>query len=115
MAVAAKTIAAGKLGTALATLYTVPASKAARVTQIVYGNTDTSNSYSADLKLQPASLGISTSHCLIGAGTLIIASGSVETPSNGLSLMMAVGDKLQGNASAANVIDYVVSGLIEDA
>jgi hypothetical protein len=50
MAVAAKTIAAGKLGTALATLYTVPASKAARVTQIVYGNTDTSNSYSADLK-----------------------------------------------------------------
>ncbi len=108
MAIQIKALANGQLGTtAQADLYTVPTGKATIVKNIRLVNTDTSprtlNLYFK--RSGGTSRRIAPSAMTLGAGSLAI---------DDQELTMEVGDKVQGDASIASKVDYVISGVERD-
>ena len=108
MALQIKALGNGQLGTtAFGDLYTAPASKSTIVKNIRLVNTDTAprtlnlyykRSGGTARLITPANMGLA-------AGFLGIEEAE---------LTMEAGDKIQGDASVANKLDYVISGVERD-
>lgn len=108
MAVQIKALANGQLGTsARGDLYTTPTGKTTIVKNIRLVNTDTA-ARTLNLYFNRSggtSRQISPSAMTLGAGSLAI---------DDQELTMEAGDKVQGDASVASKIDYVISGVERD-
>jgi hypothetical protein len=108
MAIQVKALANGQLGTtSQGDLYTVPAAKTTIVKNIRLANTDTA---ARTLNLWFKRSG-GTSR-LISPSAMTLAAGSLAIDDQ--ELTMEAGDKVQGDASVANKIDYVISGVERD-
>jgi hypothetical protein len=105
MALVYKSLADGQLAAAKATLYTVPGATTAAIKQITYTNTDAS-SRTVNLYLKRSG---STSRRIIPK-TMTLASGSTMYWGDGDTMELSTGDIIEGDASAATVVDYVVTG-----
>jgi hypothetical protein len=108
MAVTAKSLADGQLSDTEADLYTAPS--AVRISLIVLANSSASTAYTVYLKVKRS--GMSDSRRLIGEATALPGGGSIETPSNGLAITLAAGDKIRGYADTADVVDYFICGAV---
>ncbi len=90
------------------TLYTVPANRACIVKNMRFVNTDTT-ARTVNAYYKPAS---GTAR-LITPSNMSLASGAVAIEDNEVTL--AAGDLILGDASVANKIDCVISGIERDA
>jgi hypothetical protein len=109
MALTVKCLADGQLGTAAqGMLYTVPAGKAAVVKTQRFVNRDTS---ARTMNLYYLRSG-GTARMILPNNLSIAAGGLAITAEE---LTMGALDQIQGDASLANKIDYVISGLERDA
>jgi len=109
MALTVKSLANGQLGTASqGTLYTVPSGRAAIVKNIRVANTDTSaRTFNLWFKLSGGTARlISASAMSLGAGQLAIDDQEIT---------LGAADQILGDASVANKLDYVISGIERDA
>lgn len=97
-----KALANGQLAAAKATLYTVPALTFTIVKSITLVNTDAS-ARTVNLYVKPAA----TSRRIIPLNLSIPAGGSYVYD-DGITL--EAGDVIEGDASVANVVDYVING-----
>lgn len=108
MALQVKALANGQLGTtAFGDLYTTPASKTTIVKNIRVVNTDTS---ARTINLYYKRSGgtaklVMPVNMSLGAGFLAVEEAE---------LTMEAGDKIQGDASVASKLDYVISGVERD-
>jgi len=102
MALSIKALASGQLAAAKATIYTTPGATQAVVKSITLVNTDT---VARTVNLYVNTAG--TSRRVIPKD-LALAAGSQFTIDHLITLEAA--DLLEGDASAATVVDYVISG-----
>jgi hypothetical protein len=107
-----KTLAEGQLGTtAQGSLYTVPVGKATVVKNFRFANRDAA-SQSMNLYYLKSGLSNPSARRLV-PGALSIPAAAMAVEDN--ELTMGAGDQIQGDASIAAKIDYVISGIERDA
>ena len=112
MALTVKTLNDGQLGsTAQGTLYTVPTGKATIVKNQRFVNRDTATRTMNLYYLRFG--GANTSARLLLPSNLSLAAGGLVIEQD--ELTMAAGDLIQGDASVASKIDFVISGIERDA
>lgn len=104
MAATIKNLAEGQLPAAKGTLYTVPATTSAVVLNIVLVNTDASDR-AVNLYYKKSA---GTSRRLLPVNTLAVAGLKLTMEEK---ITMGAGDLIEGDAAAANVVDYVISGV----
>src|SRR5437879_3727636 len=110
MAVTIKPLANAQLGTgAQGMLYTVPAGKAAIVKTQRFVNTDT---VSRTMNLYYLKSGAGSAQRILPPNMSLAPSALVVEQDE---LTMAAGDQIQGDASVASKIDFVISGIERDA
>jgi len=106
MTLAIKSLADGQLPATTGDLYTVPASTRALIKTIKVVNLNTT-AETINLYLKPSG---GTARCIIpknlslGAGYLLVVDDE---------LTLEAGDKLQGSATTAAMVDYTISGVEE--
>jgi hypothetical protein len=111
MAIVGSSLADGQLPNAKGTLYTVPTSKAAHAPHLILVNTDSS---ARTINLYVKRAGSSSRH--VEQVDLSIAAGArhmVDFGAKGLTL--SEDDEIEGDASAAAVVDYLICGGLEPA
>lgn len=103
MAITPKVLAEGQLAAAKATLYTVPGATSTIVSSITLTNTDAA-ARTVNIYVKPGgtSRRVVPKDLSIAAGYSVI-DDTVRT--------LETGDLIEGDASAANVVDYVISGM----
>ena len=105
MAVGVKALADGQLGASKSTLYTAPTNTRAIVRSIILVNTDgsarTANIY---VNRTGTSRRIAPKNLSLAAGAYVSCTDIVT---------LEAGHHIEGEASAANVVDYVISGIEE--
>ncbi|SRR6266851_6216971 len=112
MALTVKTLTDGQLGTtAQAILYTVPAGKATIVKNHRFVNRDTVTRTINLYYLRSG--GLNTTARFLLPSAMSLAAGALIVEEN--ELTMAAGDVIQGDASVASKIDFVISGIERDA
>lgn len=104
MAATIKNLGEGQLPAAKGTLYTVPATTSAVVLVILLVNTD---SVDRTVNLYYKKSG-GTSRKLLPVDTVIVAGRKLTMEEK---ITMGAGDEIEGEATAATVIDYVISGV----
>lgn len=106
MAFVTKNLGQGQLPSSIGDLYTVPGATTAIIKSISYVNTDsvtrTANLYvlksgTTARRIIPLALSMSTGDTMLLDDVLTLGAG----------------DKIQGDASAATVVDYIISGVEE--
>ena len=105
MALVYKSLADGQLAAAKATLYTVPGGTTAFIKQITYTNTDASDR-TVNLYLKRSG---STSRRIIPQN-MNLAVGNTMYWGDADGMALSTGDIIEGDASAATVVDFVVTG-----
>lgn len=105
MALAYKSLADGQLAAAKATLYTVPALTTAIIKQITYTNTDASD---RTVNLYVKRSGSSSRRII--PKNMNLAVGNTMYWGDGDSMELSAGDIIEGDASSATVVDYVITG-----
>lgn len=109
MAIVGGTFAQGQLATSKATLYTVGVGVVAHVTQIILVNTDASaRTVNIYIKMSGG-----TSRRIIAKDLSLAAGASYWVPISPSALRLSAGDLIEGDASAATVVDYTISGGLE--
>ena len=106
MAIAIKSLADGQLAAAIGDLYTVPASTQTIIKTISLVNTDTVTR-TVNLYVTPSG---GTARRIIPKN-MSLASGYLLEYDQEITLEAA--DKIRGDASAATVVDFVISGVEE--
>lgn len=104
MAATIKNLANGQLPAAKGTLYTVPASTSAVVLVVVIVNTDVVDR-AVNLYYKKAA---GTSRRLLPVDTLVVTKTKLTMEDK---ITMGAGDVIEGDAAAATVVDYVISGV----
>ena len=99
-----KALSNGSLSDSKATLYTVPASTQTIVKSIITANTDSS---ARTLNIYVKTDGSNSRH--IFPVDLSLDAGSIAILDNVITL--EEGDLIEGDASVASVVDYVISGI----
>ena len=104
---AIKALADGQLASSKGTLYTVPTSTSAIVRSIILVNTDTV-SRAVNLYAKPGSTSrrLISKDLVLGAGENLV----FDTP-----ITLEEGDLIEGDAAAATVVDFIISGAEETA
>ena len=105
MALVYKSLADGQLAAAKATLYTVPAATTASIKQITYTNTDVA-ARTVNLYVKRSG---SVSRRIIPMN-MSLAIGNTMYWGDGDSMELSTGDIIEGDASAATVVDYTITG-----
>lgn len=105
MTVLVKSLADGQLASSTGDLYTAPTATQTVVESIKLVNTDTS-ARTVNLYLLPNG---GTARRIVSKDLSLAAGYSVEALDKPVTL--SAGDKIQGAASAASVVDYVISGV----
>jgi hypothetical protein len=108
MAITIDNLTYGQLTTTgLITIYTVPDNMAAIVKSMRFVNTDSSPiTLDAYFKRGGAAARILPASLSLGAGQLLVDDSEIT---------LKQGDQIQAQASEANKIDYVLSGIVRDA
>jgi len=101
-----KNLGQGQLAASIGDLYTVPASTNALVTKITLVNTD-SVARAVNLYIKVSG---QTARRIIPKDTSLAAGNLLETGEKG-GYTLGAGDKIQGDAAAATVVDYTVNGV----
>ena len=99
-----KSLADGQLAAAKATLYTVPADTTTIIKTISYVNTDAS-ARDVNLYIKPSggtSRRIIPMNMELGIGYMMVYDDEIT---------LEAGDVIEGDASAANVVDYTINGV----
>ncbi len=104
MAATIKNLGEGQLPATKGTLYTAPALTSAVVLVVVLVNTD-SVDRAVNLYYKKAS---GTSRRLLPVDTLLLTKGKLTMEEK---ITMGAGDTIEGDAAAATVVDYVISGV----
>ena len=114
MAMYVKTLNDGQLGNTAkgTTLYVVPSGKAAVIKNFRLANNEASTARTVNIYYLRSGLSDTNARLILQRG-LSITAGNVVVDAN--ELTMAAGDKIIGDASVANMIDFVVSGVERDA
>lgn len=107
MTVSIKALADGQLAATKGTLYTTPASTETIITTITLVNTD-SSARTVNLYAQRDG---TNSRRIIPEALSLAADGGTLVFDNKITLEAA--DLIEGDASAASVVDYVISGVEE--
>lgn len=104
MTMAIKSLADGQLPAAKGTLYTVPGATTTIIKTITLVNTD-SSARDVNLYVKPSggtSRRIIPMNCELGIGYMLVCDDEFT---------LEVGDVIEGDASAANVVDYTINGV----
>lgn len=104
MGIAMKSLADGQLASTKGTLYTCPASTETIIKTMTLVNTDTS-ARDVNLYVKPSgssSRRIIPKDCELGISYMLVYDDE---------LCLEVGDLIEGDATAATVVDYVISGV----
>lgn len=103
MAVTFKPLAEGQLAAAKATLYTAPASTETVVLSIILVNTDTSaRTVNLYANITGTSRRLIPKNMSLGAGYRLAMTEKIT---------LQAADFIEGDASAATVVDYIISGM----
>lgn len=100
-----KSLADGQLAAAKATLYTVPASTETIIKTITLVNTDDASARDVNLYVKKSggtSRRIIPKNCELGIHYMLVFDDETT---------LGAADIIEGDASAANVVDYVVNGV----
>ena len=105
MAFTYKSLADGQLAAAKATLYTVPASTTAAIKQICYTNTD---AVDRTVNLYVKRSGSSSRRII--PKDMLLAAGNTMYWGDADTMELSTGDIIEGDASSATIVDYVITG-----
>jgi hypothetical protein len=101
-----KSLADGQLGTAKATLYTVPATTIAHIANIILANAHTA-AVTVNLYVKRSG---SSSRRIIGKDFSIGVNDRLEIPTAGSAIRLSAGDIIEGDAATGSVIDFLITG-----
>lgn len=101
-----KSLADGQLPNSKTALYTVPTGTVAHVTQIYLVNTD-SGAITVNIYVTRSG---STSRRILDKALSIAAGGRVQVLQNSGDLRLSAGDAIEGDASTAAKVDYLICG-----
>jgi hypothetical protein len=107
----AQPIADGQLPGTKGTLYEVPVGQRMHATFFRVSNTSGSNAYTFNIYVKRAGGG--TSRRIIGADKPMAASEEYDVLEDGRTFRLSAGDVIEGDASTADVLDYLILGAIE--
>lgn len=108
MALTCKSLADGQLGSSKGTLHAAATSFATHAAHIFLTNTD-SVARTVNIYLKRSG---STSRKILDTFSLA-AHASYVLPTNGSAIRLSAGDLIEGDASAAAVVDYFIDGATE--
>src|SRR4051794_16733879 len=106
----AQPIADGQLPAAKTTLYTVQAGQRMHATFFRVANSDDANAYTFNIYIKPSG---GTSRRIVGKNKPLAASEEYDVLEDGRTFRLTAGDVIEGDASTAGVLDWIILGAIE--